>query len=877
MLSKILGSFGSFLGGMLGGGPISSILKYAGRYIGNYIEHSAYSPETFFASKGHIDDIYNPISNFPYPISIVFGTGKVRGRVIWSLDLREVAQESEDIRFFKDSKRAKSKVFHTNYKYFADFALLICRGEIQDIGRVWINNIESDIGQYQFMLYRGSDNQAPDTFISQYEKNAPAFRGLAYIVFSNFPLEKFNNKIPVFDFEVIAKPKNILSKQIKNICIIPASGEFVYDTETVLKIQQDDLIPAEIAREAINMHNNEHVADALHNLNTLMYSFPNLEYVSVTVAWFGDHLDAGLCNIYPAIENRSINSTQLWSVGEYSRINAREISKDIEHYPLYGGTISDASLVRYLKTLKSRNLKIVFNPMLLMDIIDKPWRGHISGDTIGVKKFFNHDKGYKKYILHYARLVKDYVDVFLIGSELVALTRVRDQNLYPAIGELINLAKEVRLTLHKGTKISYGADWSEYHHFDGYYNLDDLWASDYIDFVAIDVYFPLTDSVGSNVTKKDIIEGFNSKEGFEYYFDNGDKKLLDPQWAWKNLKYWWENPHINSDNTRSSWIPKSKKIWFTEFGFPSIDKATNQPNIFYDPVSRDGGFPQFSNGEVDFEIQRKAIEVFLEYWDNNEMVEKSFLYCWDARPYPAFPHQNFWRDAYLWSRGHWVNGKLFHDNLSSIITSLCLRSGFGSDDFNIWGLEDNIDGMVLGRVSSAWDTILMLKAAFLFEIRTNNQGIVEFISREYLREIEVDSKDLVDYGLDGITCKEITEKDIIHNIKFSFLDAQRDFQNNYINLYSEKQSYGERYSMNIPIVMNMNTARLMGKKILANESLGRMNFKFKLPFTYYDSVDVGDIVRIKNSHKVCNLLVQEICYSNFILEIAAISSPKGSY
>ncbi|WP_342268119.1 glycoside hydrolase TIM-barrel-like domain-containing protein [Candidatus Tisiphia endosymbiont of Empis tessellata] len=70
---------------------------------------------------------------------------------------------------------------------------------------------------------------------------------------------------------------------------------------------------------------------------------------------------------------------------------------------------------------------------------------------------------------------------------------------------------------------------------------------------------------------------------------------------------------------------KNEKIWFTEFGFPSIDKATNQPNIFFDPLCSDGGVPRYSTGEVDFSIQRKAIRSFIEYWQTQEYIEQMFL------------------------------------------------------------------------------------------------------------------------------------------------------------------------------------------------------------------------------------------------------------
>ena len=44
-------------------------------------------------------------------------------------------------------------------------------------------------------------------------------------------------------------------------------------------------------------------------------------------------------------------------------------------------------------------------------------------------------------------------------------------------------------------KVTYAADWSEYHHTaGGWYNLDPLWASSNIDVIGIDAYFPLTNA-----------------------------------------------------------------------------------------------------------------------------------------------------------------------------------------------------------------------------------------------------------------------------------------------------------------------------------------------------------------------------------------------
>jgi len=78
--------------------------------------------------------------------------------------------------------------------------------------------------------------------------------------------------------------------------------------------------------------------------------------------------------------------------------------------------------------------------------------------------------------------------------------RRSDASTYPAVAALKTLAADVRAILGSGTKIGYGADWSEYsNHQTGdapgavRFNLDPLWSDANIDFVGIDNYMPLAD------------------------------------------------------------------------------------------------------------------------------------------------------------------------------------------------------------------------------------------------------------------------------------------------------------------------------------------------------------------------------------------------
>ena len=118
------------------------------------------------------------------------------------------------------------------------------------------------------------------------------------------------------------------------------------------------------------------------------------------------------------------------------------------------------------------------------------------------------DIGYNNFVKHYANLLKDDIDAIIIGSEMKGLTGIYDKSRddYPAVDEFCNLADEIRNIVGNDVKITYAADWSEYHHDQlGDYNLDKLWANKNIDFIGIDAYFPLSDSLNTVIGATELI------------------------------------------------------------------------------------------------------------------------------------------------------------------------------------------------------------------------------------------------------------------------------------------------------------------------------------------------------------------------------------
>ena len=62
--------------------------------------------------------------------------------------------------------------------------------------------------------------------------------------------------------------------------------------------------------------------------------------------------------------------------------NARQVSLDADGNLRYGGTPSDDAVLRLIAEIKNRGLKICFYPMLMMDIVGKPWRGRLTSNDL---------------------------------------------------------------------------------------------------------------------------------------------------------------------------------------------------------------------------------------------------------------------------------------------------------------------------------------------------------------------------------------------------------------------------------------------------------------------------------------------------------------
>lgn len=871
MSSNILQITGQVVGAAVGaqfGAP--QLGAAIGGSIGNGL--SGTSKHTFEGAR--LETLAVQTSTYGRMIPMVFGSVRIAGNVIWSRPIKEIASTTTTRTGGKGGAGGRrTSNASTTYSYYVTLAIAVCEGEVTRINRVWADAQLLDLSQGVYRIYKGSETQLPDPLIESFEGvgRTPAYRGLAYIVIEDFPLASFGNRIPNFSFEVTRRAAQVdvgnapVESLVKSVMLLPGSGEFVYDTQAEYKISGSSAggnVLQSGYQIPLNLHTAEGKANVLVALDQMQETFPNLEWVGLVVNWFGTSMDIATCEIWPCVEYQTggINTPDDWQVAGLTRATGRQIGSDGSQLR-YGGTPDDGSIVRLLTELRARGLKIFLYPQLLMDVPGKPWRGFLTGSASQVTNFFTKARGYNNYIMHYANLAAGKIDAFAIGTEMRDLTEITSSaGVFPSVGQFISLAAAVKGVLGAGVKVTYAADWSEYHHTDGgWYHLDPLWASPHIDMVGIDAYFPLTDGVQTGYDIAAIRAGWTSGEGYDFYYTDSTRTAQAPlsqEYAWKNISWWWNNTHTNPGGAVTPWVPQSKPIWFAEYGFASVDGSTNEPNVFIDASTSASAYPRFSRGRVDFVAQRVAIAATEAEWMNSTMVTQRFLWTWDARPYPHWPDlTNVWADGANWVTGHWVQGKLGASHVGAVVEQIARRAGLSDAQINTSQLQMQVDGFVINERVTARAAIQQLMQAYFFTIRETGDALVAIL-RDASVDATIDARECIEQraGDQQVPYVVTRQEDLIlpQRQEIHFLNRLQRYEASVQSAERGTQDATETVALRLSLVLAEVHARAIAETMLADRWAERSVVTLQLPLSYA-TLEVGDVILLNDgplSHRI---------------------------
>lgn len=217
---------------------------------------------------GKLNDLRVSSASYGRGIPMVWGTMRTTGNMFWATDFREekiyVTQKGKQKTGGKGEKKAKKGKAQPIYKYYANFAMGLCQGPADDVIRIWADNnliydklnpdnedlvtpgfstreeetdgkgsqksaankkgSNGESGRFAWRFYAGTEDQMPDPYMEKLANEraradklsftdpdgnkrvfTPAYRDLCYLMFEDFALEDFGNRIPTITAEITMK------------------------------------------------------------------------------------------------------------------------------------------------------------------------------------------------------------------------------------------------------------------------------------------------------------------------------------------------------------------------------------------------------------------------------------------------------------------------------------------------------------------------------------------------------------------------------------------------------------------------------------------------------------------------------------------------
>lgn len=247
MATIVLGVVGGVVGGIIGhGNPLAIQKGWAiGTTIGGLIDAS--NKPSVRSEVGKLTDLRYSGSNYGAAIPKVWGKTMVAGNFIWVANYLNnstlVASGTADSTHLIEHKESSGGGGGgsgggggggsvTEYWYSASYAVAFCEAStFKDddsfsnrnpvIKKLWANDVliyDVDApanNKVTIRFHYGGETEMPDTLIEQAEGtgNAPAYRGLVYVVIQDHNLKPFGNQLPNLRAEIHTNTVNV-----KDIC-----------------------------------------------------------------------------------------------------------------------------------------------------------------------------------------------------------------------------------------------------------------------------------------------------------------------------------------------------------------------------------------------------------------------------------------------------------------------------------------------------------------------------------------------------------------------------------------------------------------------------------------------------------------------------------
>jgi hypothetical protein len=333
----------------------------------------------------------------------------------------------------------------------------------------------------------------------------------------------------------------------------------------------------------------------------------------------------------------------------------------------------------------------------------------------------------------------------------------------------------------------------------------------------------------------------------------------DEPWVFraKDVRNFWGRTHYNRpagvrDVSPTAWVAESKPIWFVELGCPAIDKGANAPNLFTDAKSDESAALPFSSGARDDLIQRRTLEAYLRYWNAEEsnplssvtgerMLMETFLWAWDARPYPAFPARaDVWADGAAWRVGHWLNGRAGLSSLSEIVAHICARAGVTEIDAS--QLFGAVGGYVVDAPLDARSALEPLMAAYDFAA-VEREGTLVFFNRHEAEAVSVSIDDLSAEASASAFAARADAAEAPIEARVRFIDGERDYLIGAASARRLDRAEGGVAIIDAPLVTDADMAEALAQRVLSDRRAGNETLQINLGPAQM-ALEPGDAIKL---------------------------------
>ncbi len=333
-----------------------------------------------------------------------------------------------------------------------------------------------------------------------------------------------------------------------------------------------------------------------------------------------------------------------------------------------------------------------------------------------------------------------------------------------------------------------------------------------------------------------------------------------PDWEASRKRLVWPNGAVASVHTAHDPDglrgPQFDAAWVDEYGCAAINKGTNQPNKFLDLKSSESSLPHHSTGARDDLIQVQYLRAFIDYWSDpahnpvspeygGPMIDMSraFVWAWDTRPYPYFPNnRNLWSDGQNYARGHWLNGRVSSQPLSTVVAQICRRAGL--EAFDTSALYGVVRGYAVDQISDARASLQPLMLRYGFDA-VERGGVLHFVMRDGLNSVRLDTAQLaVSNELNGsLEQTREAQAEIAGRVRLRFVQADGNF-----DTIAEEAVLAQDATHAIAASeFNMALTRAEGRQVierwLTEARVSRETVRLALPPSML-SVGAGDVIEL---------------------------------